>query len=225
MLPQRHAPRDGPTRGAGLTDYRRRVGLVEEIAQHSDFWSAATQHEFLDAVREGRIPAEAFDTWLVQDAQFVTDLLKFQGRLLARAPRKAQSVLAGGAVAAANELDWFERQASARGLDLAAPPLAATADYAALLQRLDAAPYPVAVAALWVMERVYLKSWTHAASGAGPYQEFVEHWTTPEFVDYVEALEALVEQEPDPTMAAQIRTVCDEVLVQERQFWDAALTP
>ncbi len=200
------------------------MGLVEQIAQHSDLWSAATQHEFLDAVREGRVSAEAFDTWLVQDALFVSDLLSFQGRLLARAPRRAQPVLAAGVVTVVDELGWFERQASARGLNLAASPLAATRDYAALLQRLDEAPYPVAVAALWVMERVYLKSWNHAASSAGPYQEFVEHWTTAEFVDYVEALEALVEEESDPAAAAQIRAACDEVLVQERLFWDAALT-
>ncbi len=115
-------------------------------------WLVAAR--FLDAVREGRVSAEAFDTWLVQDALFVSDLLSFQGRLLARAPRRAQPVLAAGVVVVVDELGWFERQASARGLNLAASPLAATRDYAALLQRLDEAPYPVAVAALWVMERV-----------------------------------------------------------------------
>lgn len=210
--------------GVALPDYGRWVSLVEEIARDSELWTAATCHEFLDAVREGQISAAAFDTWLVQDALFVADLLRFQGRLLARAPRSAQRVLAGGAVVAVDELGWFEQQASARGLDLAARPLPATRGYAALLQRLDEAPYPVAVAALWVMERVYLKSWTHAASGDGPYREFIEHWTTPEFVDYVKALQALVEQQRDPGSATQIRAVCEEVLVQERLFWDAALS-
>ena len=38
-----------------------------------------------------------FDTWLAQDYLFVADLLQFQARLLARAPRMAQTVLAAGA--------------------------------------------------------------------------------------------------------------------------------
>jgi len=35
----------------------------------------------------GMLPAAAFDTWLAQDRRFVGDLLWFQARLLARAPR------------------------------------------------------------------------------------------------------------------------------------------
>ena len=54
---------------------------------------------FLDGVRDGTLPPAAFDRWLAQDALFVADLLRFQARLLARAPRPAQAVLAAGAVA------------------------------------------------------------------------------------------------------------------------------
>src|ERR1700682_4997576 len=81
-------------------------------------WTAATRHRFLDAVREGTITDLAFDRWLGQDALFVGDLLTFQARLLARAPRPAQAVLAGGCVALVAELDWFEVQAARRGIDL-----------------------------------------------------------------------------------------------------------
>jgi len=55
---------------------------------------------------------------LGQDAVFVGDLLTFQARLLARAPRPAQGVLAGECVALVAELDWFEVQAARRGIDL-----------------------------------------------------------------------------------------------------------
>jgi thiaminase/transcriptional activator TenA len=119
-------------------------------------WTAATRHPFLDAVREGTITDSAFDRWLGQDALFVGDLLTFQARLLARAPRPAQAVLAGGCVALVAELDWFEVQAARRGIDLGQPALPATLAYGELLLRLDAAPYEAAVTALWVLERVYL---------------------------------------------------------------------
>ncbi|MDZ4232270.1 MAG: TenA family transcriptional regulator, partial [Dietzia sp.] len=145
---------------------------------HDSLWSAATGHPFLDAVREGTISDEAFDRWLVQDAVFVTDLLTFQARLLARAPRHAQQTLAGGCAALVAELDWFEAQAAQRGIDPKQPPLPATLAYRELLTRLDAEPYATAITALWVIERVYLLAWTTAQSDTSPFTEFVEHWTT-----------------------------------------------
>jgi thiaminase/transcriptional activator TenA len=127
-------------------------------------WTAATRHAFLDGVRDGTLPVAALDTWLAQDAVFVGDLLAFQARLLARAPRSDQAVLAGGAVALVEELEWFERLAAARGLDLAAAPLPATLAYRDLLQRLDAAPYADALGCLEVVERVYLEAWRLGAA-------------------------------------------------------------
>jgi formylaminopyrimidine deformylase / aminopyrimidine aminohydrolase len=180
-------------------------------------WTAATRHPFLDAVREGTITDSAFDRWLVQDALFVGDLLTFQARLLARAPRPAQAVLAGGCVALVAELNWFEVQAARRGIDLEQPPLPATLAYGDLLLRLDAAPYDVALTALWVLERVYLLAWASAASSTSPFSEFVEHWTAPGFADYVDALGELA------TLDGQDDLV-GEVLSQEVAFWDMALT-
>jgi thiaminase len=71
-------------------------------------WTAATRHPFSGAVRDAKIADAAFDRWLAQDALFVADLLTFQARLLARAPRPAQRILAQGCLALAQELDWFE---------------------------------------------------------------------------------------------------------------------
>jgi formylaminopyrimidine deformylase / aminopyrimidine aminohydrolase len=186
-------------------------------AVHDSLWAAATRHPFLYAVREGTITDPAFDRWLVQDALFVADLLTFQARLLARAPRPAQAVLAGGCVALVAELDWFEEQATRRGLVLNTPAFPATLAYRDLLQRLDAAPFEAALTALWVLERVYLLAWTSAASDSSPFGEFVEHWTAPAFADYVDGLGALAH--PDEHGA-----LVGDVLSQEVAFWDMALS-
>ncbi|MEH3140789.1 MAG: TenA family transcriptional regulator [Mycobacterium kyogaense] len=183
---------------------------------HDSLWSAATQHPFLDAVREGSITADAFDRWLVQDVLFVTDLLNFQARLLARAPRYAQEVLAGGCVALVAELDWFEVKASERGLDVGVVALPATLSYRELLTRLDAEPAGAALTALWAIEKVYLLAWSHAKSDGSPFAEFVDHWTVPEFASYVDGLEQVAD--PD-THADLVR----EVLEHEIAFWDMAL--
>lgn len=180
-------------------------------------WLAATRHPFLDGVRDGSLPAASFDTWLAQDARFVADLLAFQSRLVARAPRHAQRLLVGGVLALVDELAWFDQLAARRGLDLAAPALPATVAYTALLQRLDAAPYADAVGALWVVERVYLDAWTGALPGGEHYAELVEHWTAPGFDDYVAGLEKLAGERPADEQ------LLVEVLQQEAAFWDMAL--
>ena len=186
-------------------------------------WRAATRHPFLAGVRDGTVPPAAFDTWLAQDAHFVADLLWFQARLLARAPRPAQAVLAGGALALVEELAWFEAQAASRGLGPAPRRLPATEAYRALLARLDAAEPAAALTGLWVIERVYLDAWTAVLPGARPYGEFVAHWTTPEFGSYVADLERAADLlwaggEP----SAEAIRLAGDVLAAERAFWDMA---
>jgi thiaminase/transcriptional activator TenA len=194
------------------------VPVTELLARHADDWARATRHPFLTAVREGTLAEGAFDTWMVQDALFVADLLSFQARLLARAPRPAQAVLAAGAVSLVAELDWFAEQAAARGLDLRVAPRPATAGYAALLRRLDAADVGTALTALWTIERTYLDAWSAARPGAPEYREFVEHWTVPGFAGYVAELELAADGAGEPDEAAFLEVVAAEVA-----FWNMAL--
>jgi thiaminase/transcriptional activator TenA len=167
-------------------------------------------------VRDGTIADEEFNRWLAQDALFVADLLTFQARLLARAPRPAQGVLAGGCMALVEELDWFEVQAAERGVALDHPALDATLAYRELLRRLDAMSVDEALTALWVIERVYLLAWSSAVSSSSPLRDFVEHWTAPGFAAYVDALGELATPEGKDEVVA-------EVLGCEVAFWDMAL--
>lgn len=188
--------------------------LDDLLTRHAKAWDAATRHPFLTGVRDGTLPFAAFAEWLVQDHHFVADLLAFQARLLARAPRPAQSVLAGGLVALVDELAWFESRAATHGLDLTAAPGPATLAYRSLLASLDAGPVPEALVGLWAIERAYLDAWTFAAPGAPPFREYVEHWTAPGFADYVAGL---------ASAAAGEETDADEVFLAvaaaEAAFW------
>jgi len=192
--------------------------------RHATAWSHATQHPFLEAVRGGTVTGSAFEAWLVQDYRFVSDLLVFQARLLARAPRRAHAVLAGGVVALVDELGWFEEQAAGRRLDLTTPPLPATAAYSLLLRKLDDAGVAVALTALWAIERVYLDAWSFAAPGAPAYRAFVAHWRTPQFATYV----AELEQTADDAVATgpggpDVEIAFAAVLDAESRFWAMAL--
>lgn len=158
------------------------------VAAHRHQWTEATWGPFLEGVRDGSLPPTAFESWLLQDYLFVADLLGFQARLLAMAPRADQAVIAGGLVALEGELSWFESKLrdGSRG---PGQPQPATAAYRHHLARLAGGPYPSAIVSLWALERAYLEAWRGAAPAAPRFKEFVDHWTTHEFVEYVAQLE------------------------------------
>ena len=195
------------------------------LARHADLWDRATRHPFLDGVREGTLGRESFDRWLVQDHLFVEALLRSQAGILAGAPRGDFTLLAGGVSALVDELGWFESVASARGLDLPGHRLPAMDAYAAMLLALPTLAYPAAVAALWAIERAYLDAWQIAAPGSTEYQAFVEHWTTPQFAEYVLGLEAAADRalaDAGPAACDAASDAVAEVARQEATFWDMA---
>lgn len=197
----------------------------ELIARQPDLWRAATRHPFLDGVRDGTLPAAALDRWLAQDALYVETLLRVQARLLARAPRADQLVLARGLVALADELVWFGTLANARAFDLGVAPLPANAAYCAALADCDGSPYAVASVALWTVERAYLDAWLGARPGAEPYRALVEHWTTPEFAAYVAGLAEAADRAlaASPADHAAAVAAFEIVARHERAFWGMAL--
>ncbi len=196
------------------------------LEHHAPAWHEATRHPFLDAVRDGTLSWEAFATWLTQDYLFAHDALIFQARLLARAPRADQVVLARGLVAIEAELGWFEEQVERWGLDLRAPRHPTGAAYREFLLRfLEHEPYPAAITALWALERAYLEAWRGAVSGHPEYREFVEHWTTPDFAEYVAGLEQAADRALEPgDERERVEAAFLDVTRLERDFWEMAIS-
>jgi thiaminase len=198
------------------------MGVPVAALLNSTQWEVATRHPFLRAVGEGT--ATTFGVWLAQDALFVADLVAFQSRLVARAPRSAQGLLAQGVVCLLAELDWFDAQAVSLAVSLDVSPMRATRDYRALLSRLDEERYPRAVVGLWVLERVYLEAWRYAGTcgAAGPYAAAIAHWTDPAFAAYVAGLEELADAAYAQQTDDGVEDVVEMVLTQEVAFWDMA---
>jgi thiaminase/transcriptional activator TenA len=133
-------------------------------------------------------------------------------------------ILAQGALGLAEELVWFDEQATVRGLALDAAPLPATTGYAELLDRLDASDPASALTALSVLERVYLDAWSSAAPGAEAYRGCVAHWTTPAFASYVGDLERAADALLGPgAVPPGLDALVADVLTAETAFWDMAL--
>ncbi len=195
----------------------------ELISRHQGLWQAATRHPFLEGVREGTLPQDAFRRWLVQDYHFVRGLLRAQAYVLAAAPRPDQRVLAAGLVGLVDELDWFEAHARSRELDLQAPLHPACQAYVEFLWGLQQAPYAAQITALWACERAYLDAWTGALPGAAEYREFVEHWTHPGFADYVAGLEACARRALEGASASEQQSAeaaFRRVAEYEAAFWE-----
>ena len=81
------------------------------IQEAGDLWQRATHSPFLDGVRKGTLPKEAFNRWLIQDYHFVSAFLRFVAALLARSERAAQPLLVQGVSALDDELAWYLRPA------------------------------------------------------------------------------------------------------------------
>jgi len=121
------------------------MDTTELLRAHARLWHAATRHPFLDGVRDGSLPRQAFETWLVQDYLFVGKALAAQAVLVSQAPRADQALLVGGLAALVTELDWFEGHLRARGLDPATPMQPTNRAYCDFLHVMARAPYPVAL--------------------------------------------------------------------------------
>jgi len=93
----------------------------------------------------------------------------------------------------------------------------ATEAYGKELDRLLTEPFDVGITGLWALELAYLEAWRGAIPGASEYREYVEHWTVPEFADYVAGLEVHANDSP-AAEAAWLR-----IVRLEHEFWDMAL--
>ncbi len=153
------------------------------VLRAGTLWQEATTAAFLDAIGDGTLPPEAFNLWLVQDYHFADALTSFQGIAAAKTPRQLRKPLIAGLSALDAELDWFEAQASARGLQLNAPVHEVCRRYCDfLIQAAYREPYPVLLAILFGVEATYLAAWSRLSPN-GPYAEFIDRWSNPRAQD------------------------------------------
>ena len=185
------------------------------VVRSGGLWREATEAEFLSAIRDGNLPREAFQRWLVQDYSFAKGLGAFQAIAVAKTPRPAQKVLIGGLSALDAELDWFEQNAQRQALDLNAalhPTCRRYVDY--LIASAYTQPFEVLLAILYGVEASYLCAWS-ALEASGPYAEFINRWSNAQFVAYVRGLLDVCNLHTHELQQEQF----NEVLRHERDFW------
>jgi len=181
----------------------------------ADLWPAGTTARFLDAVGDGSLPEQAFRRWLVQDYLFVKGFTRFVALTAAQTPRPAQSTLIGGLAALDAELAWFEEHARDRDMELDVEPHPTCRRYVDfLVAAAYSRPVEVLLAIFYGVEVAYTVAWGKLEA-EGPYAEFIERWTSPEFATYVEELRRLADEHSHPGQQAAF----NEVMRHEREFW------
>ncbi|MBE7380654.1 MAG: TenA family transcriptional regulator [Leptolyngbya sp. SIO1E4] len=188
-------------------------------------WQDATVHPFLTQCKEATISPLQFNTWLVQDALFVTEFTRFVGRTLAAAPATHFDALLSGLGALQDELRWFHEKAAERSLNLATPRQLTCQIYCDFMGNQVNTPYPVQAIALWAIEFAYNQGWQLPGEMPAPYTEFAERWGNPGFTDYVQVL-ANQADEALETASAEIQHQAEATFLRvaalEKDFWQMA---
>jgi thiaminase/transcriptional activator TenA len=195
------------------------------LANHPDAWQTATIHPFLVGCQQGTILPAQFNTWLVQDYQFVIEFTRMAGRLLAAAPPADFQVLLSGLGALQEELAWFQAKAAERRLDLTVPQQPVCAQYCQMMADLAAQPYAIQATAFWAIELAYNQGWQRHSPMPEPYAEFADRWGNPGFTEYVQQLAVQADQAlqvSDDAIQAQAETAFLAVARLEQDFWQMA---
>jgi thiaminase len=194
---------------------------VALLTEQSTAWKQILDHPFVAETSAGSLPQATFDRWLTEDHYFVRSFRAFLEALTAVAPdTEARDVLSGGLAALLPELDLFEEEAAARGLDLTAEPSLLNLGYSSYLLASVGEGWQVGITVLYGVEKAYYDAWASVRDSTGPgtpYAGFIANWSSPAFSAYVDQLAVLVNREE---LTDAMRRAFDRVVRFELAFWD-----
>ncbi|MCT7957388.1 TenA family transcriptional regulator [Laspinema palackyanum] len=201
------------------------ITCQEILKNHKHLWQEATVHPFLDGCKQGTITPEQFNTWLVQDYQFVVEFTRMLARILSVAPNHHFDVLLGGLTALKDELNWFQVKAAERTLSLDVVKQRTCEEYSQFLESLARTPYAVQTTGLWAVELAYNQGWQLPGPMPEPYTEFADRWGNPGFTDYVKLLEHQADEmlsNASPEVQKEAEQTVITVAQFEKAFWQMA---
>ncbi|QCB52149.1 TenA family transcriptional regulator [Rhodococcus sp. PAMC28707] len=221
-----------------------------DSVRHTDLmWTATTslrhsidQLEFLTLLGEGKLPLDAFRTYLEQDRLYLAGYAKALAILASKAPDTATAAFwATSAASAVEEATLHESLLSGDALPTAnaqathSPTCLGYVSY--LVATAATEPYPVAAAAIlpcfWIYADVAVRLSTSAKrvlhhDPNHPYAQWVSAYNSDEFRDAVDCARLLVDDAARLATDAQRSAMIDSFVIATRyesMFWDSALHP
>jgi formylaminopyrimidine deformylase / aminopyrimidine aminohydrolase len=158
-----------------------RITTAALLKRHAPLWKVTCRNPFVGGVRDGSLPVEVFDRWLVQHQLLADRLFTAICRIAAAAPDRDRPVLLEILRTMSHFLPWFDRMLSERGLDSNVPMHPVCRAYADYTVALGFEPYPVALVALWTQLRAYRDAWKWAHPGAPKFRGVVSNFYSPAY--------------------------------------------
>ncbi|MDK2870343.1 MULTISPECIES: TenA family protein [Pyrococcus] len=201
----------------------------ELLRENWDIWEKFLPHRFLIEVAENTIRRESFEKWLVNDYYFVKNALRFMALLMAKAPDYLLPFFAESIYYISKELEMFEKKA--QELDVS---LNEEIDWRAksyvnyLLNVASLGSFLEGFTAFYCEEKAYYEAWKWVKEnlkGDSPYKEFINHWSSQEFGEYVKKIEEILNslaEKHGEFERERAKEVFREVSKFELIFWDIA---
>lgn len=195
-------------------------------AENADLAAEALAHPFVRGIADGSLPEARFAGYVAQDSFFLEAFARAYALGAARSPDRAGlDAFAGLLQGVREELRLHEGYAGRLGIDLAGvEPLPATLVYTDFLLATAAlGDVGMLCAAMTPCMRLYAHlGGALAGSAGGPYREWVETYSAPEFGQLAGTLEGLLDRYAVDTLA--VRGAYRRAMRLELAFFDAALT-
>ncbi len=165
-----------------------RITTAALLKRHAPLWRVTCRNPFVAGVRDGSLPVEVFDRWLVQHGHLANGFFPAYCRIAAAAPERDRKVLLEILRNLLRYLSWLEPTLRARGVDAGIglqPVCRAYVDYTVSL---GFEPYTIELVVLWAQYRAYRDAWKWAHPGAPKFRSFVQYFYAPVYESGLAAL-------------------------------------
>ncbi len=199
-----------------------RTTTASLLRRHARLWNTTLRNPFVAGVRDGSLPTEVFDRWVVQHRHFMEGVFPSICRTAAAAPERDRPALLQVLRNIFDYLGLLDGMLASRGLDPASPIHPVCRAYTDFTVSLAFEPYRVALVALWAQHRAYRDAWKWAHPGAPKFRGVVRTWYSPTYEPALAGVSraadaALAEAPPREVRRAEL--VFLDVASYELAFW------
>ncbi len=166
-----------PTEGASPAELP--VTVAELKRANLRLWNVTIRNPFVDSVKDGSLPREAFLLWLVHARNLYEGGFALATHLLQKAPAVHRRPFLEGLRFCQDELEWFDRVLAKRQGGRSPEPHPIYRAFRDYLLTLAFEPYVAGLTALWALLKTQAEAWSGPGAGGGPYAEYTRHFAGP----------------------------------------------
>jgi hypothetical protein len=182
-----------------------RCPLVVGAGNH---WKIALETRFFSRLETEDPNQQFFRGWIVAAIRTISSGVRLQAIVAAQTPRPSQKVLFGGLVSQSHDLDFLEKYADRRIINVFEPPAKPWLDMVDELGECERRPFEIGLAVLFAIQLLNHACWGRIAENPS-YLDFSDRWTSPAHVAYCQALNDACRRNPHLEAQSAFNAVLD----------------